>query len=373
MNDEDRSELVKKAQKDVEDYIANLKPKKYEDGWPEDKWEEEMEKHPIFMSKPLEEGEELPPMVEALQQLKYDPEFNSPIELAMSYKEDGNQNFKRKKYRWAVESYTNALDSKCEDKELNAVLYTNRAIAQFCIGSYRKALKDSTEAKALNPKHLKAFYRGALCCFELREYDNCICWCDEGLQVQSEYKELMDLRKKAEEQKTKVELLEKEAAAKALKEKLEVECINKAVRERGIRFEGKGLTAQSLEPVYPEADCSKVYLTSEGVLVWPVLLLYPEFGFSDYIQAFDEHACFYDHLVAMFSEHPPWDTNREYIPGNLQVYFTDSENALVPVDKMDTLKSVMCHKRFKLKSGTLSFFVTVSKSEFDKSYRSKNS
>lgn len=37
-----------------------------------------MEKHPFFMSKFPGEGEEMSPLVEGLQQLKYDPLENTP-------------------------------------------------------------------------------------------------------------------------------------------------------------------------------------------------------------------------------------------------------------------------------------------------------
>ena len=38
-----------------------------------------MEQHPFFMKKMPEEGEPLPPLLEAFQQLKYDPDENSPL------------------------------------------------------------------------------------------------------------------------------------------------------------------------------------------------------------------------------------------------------------------------------------------------------
>ena len=38
-------------------------------------------------------------MMQGLQDLKYSPDENTPEELAASYKEDGNFNFKCKKYR----------------------------------------------------------------------------------------------------------------------------------------------------------------------------------------------------------------------------------------------------------------------------------
>ena len=63
--------------------------------WTEENWEKEMEKHPLFMKD--SPTDEMPPLVEAMRQLKYDSECNTKVELAMSYKEDGNYNFKNKK------------------------------------------------------------------------------------------------------------------------------------------------------------------------------------------------------------------------------------------------------------------------------------
>lgn len=58
-------------------------------------------------------------------------------ELALSYKEDGNFNFKYKKYRMAIISYTEGLRTNCGDDKMEAQLYGNRAAAQFFLGNYR--------------------------------------------------------------------------------------------------------------------------------------------------------------------------------------------------------------------------------------------
>jgi len=50
---------------------------------------------------------------------------------AKAYKEDGNVEFQKKNYPLAIENYTVAVTCKCPDKELNAIVYTNRAAAQF--------------------------------------------------------------------------------------------------------------------------------------------------------------------------------------------------------------------------------------------------
>lgn len=53
---------------------------------------------------------------------------------AEAYKEDGNYEYKRKNFKEAVAAYTEGIKIKCDDTSLNAILYTNRATAQFCLG-----------------------------------------------------------------------------------------------------------------------------------------------------------------------------------------------------------------------------------------------
>lgn len=59
-------------------------------------------------------------------------------ELALTYKEDGNFNFKCKKYRLAIISYTEGLKQKCGDADLNAQLYNNRAASHYFLKNYRQ-------------------------------------------------------------------------------------------------------------------------------------------------------------------------------------------------------------------------------------------
>ncbi|KAL1479788.1 hypothetical protein MTO96_051592 [Rhipicephalus appendiculatus] len=138
MDDEARMRLLEQLQREEDEFIASLKPSKYKDGWKEETWEKEMEEHPLF-AKSLPDSGELPPLVEAMQQLKYDAELNGPEGLAEQYKDDGNNNFKLKKYRWAVTSYTEGLRQKCKSLELNAQLYCNRAAAHFRLKNYGSA------------------------------------------------------------------------------------------------------------------------------------------------------------------------------------------------------------------------------------------
>lgn len=61
-------------------------------------------------------------------------DFGFSTEQAQSLKNEGNEFFKEKKYEKAILCYTAALKKNCEDPEINMVLLTNRAAAQFHLG-----------------------------------------------------------------------------------------------------------------------------------------------------------------------------------------------------------------------------------------------
>jgi len=203
MSDSERSVLVKQMDDDLEEHFKKLEEKaklnegkRIEGGWSEEKWEEEMQQHPFFNSG-WQEGKELSPMMQGLQDLKYSPDENTPEELAVSYKEDGNFNFKCKKYRFAIASYTEGLKSKSSDIMVNVQLFTNRAASQYHISNFRSSLQDCERAVRLSPTHMKAILRGAQCCMSLKQYQNCQNWCDKGIKVEPKHVQLTQLRQEA--------------------------------------------------------------------------------------------------------------------------------------------------------------------------------
>merc|ERR1719300_383781 len=98
--DEELEEFMKGAEKKSERQL---------DAWTEDNWEEEMMKHPFFVNQEAVDKGEMSPVIQGLADLKYREEDNTPLELAESYREDGNFNFKCKKFRCATLSYTEGL------------------------------------------------------------------------------------------------------------------------------------------------------------------------------------------------------------------------------------------------------------------------
>lgn len=68
-------------------------------------------------------------LIDAMRALKYDEE-DSPEEKASQAKADGNRLFKYKRYREAVLAYSEGLNIRCADAQINGILLANRGAAQ---------------------------------------------------------------------------------------------------------------------------------------------------------------------------------------------------------------------------------------------------
>ncbi|CAN9500893.1 unnamed protein product [Ophioblennius macclurei] len=372
-------------------FMDRFKTERYKNGFNEDNWEQEFDKIPMFMKKaPDVIDPQSFPELACLQSIIHS-EDRPPEEQAESLKNEGNEFFKEKNYQKAVESYTAGLQKKCGDQELNVVLLTNRAAANFYLGNMRSALNDAAAAKKIKPDHLKALIRGAQCCIKLHNHSEAIRWCDDGLKVAPTDKKLRELRAEADKHKRAAERDARKAKSKEKKMLGEKEALLAAIKDRGIKL------FQSVNPRRPDSDSedeserssaeiaqlsldglsskeitgAQVFLDEQGALQWPVLFLYPEHQQSDFISAFSENSCFIDHLVVVFEELPPWDADRKYHPQNLQIYFEDEEKeTLYQIQPTMSLLEVLQHKRFFVKGGTPNFITLVNGSAFQKQFLS---
>ncbi|XP_071800347.1 tetratricopeptide repeat protein 4-like [Asterias amurensis] len=352
-------------------------------------WEEEMKKIPIFSSEmPEEPSSEDADLFAAFQAIKY-AEDDPPEELAGSHKDDGNQWFKKKKYKLAIKAYDEGLKLKFDDGNLRAVLYTNRAAANFHLGNHRSSLNDATKAIEHNPNHMKALVRGAECCMKLEKYKDATTWCDNALQIAADDKRVLEMRSTAvkhlkvmerDQRKRKAE--EKSAKAKSMK-------IVEAIKSRNIEFAQtpnesneentrspkiktqEQLIVDVVTATHPTG--AKIHLDESGRLSWPVTFLYPEHGQSDFIAAFHEDSRFSDHLKLMFDEGVPWDTMKVYKTLNLQVYFHYSEGkALVQINPESSLNEIIRDPRYLVAHHPL-FVVLPRASPFTSDYLKKYS
>ena len=81
----------------------------------------------------------------------------------------------------------------------------------------------------------------------------------------------------------------------------------------------------------PHPDGGRVQLAPDGVLVWPVVLLYPEYGQTDLIREFPENDSFIRHIGEVFREPAPWDLENKYTLQTIRVCLSPPAVAMVMV------------------------------------------
>ncbi|XP_013409657.1 tetratricopeptide repeat protein 4 [Lingula anatina] len=382
MNDETRNELIKKLDQDMDEYIEKMKKEsadKLARGETSDAElsVEELMQHPAFL-KEIDYSKPLSPELQGLISLRY--EDNDDIrDKAEAYKEDGNHNFKYKKYRFAVANYTEAIKCGCPDKNFNAILYANRAAAHFHLGNYRSAFNDCVISRKFKPDHMKAIVRGAHCCLNMKRFEDAMKWCDSGLLVEQTNAKLLEMRAEAEQKKKSQDRDKRKAEMKERKEAEKEQKLISAIKSRGVtiyRSSKKGdisLSLSDLESHHPAGV--KVNLDASGVLHWPVLFLYPEYGETDFLQSVSENSRLCDHIEHMFgsdTEPPSWDLEKKYTPARIQVYFEEKEKeCLHKVDTSDTLAGILKDKRYVVQAGTPSFILLAAESEFETHFLTK--
>lgn len=354
---EDIVKLAEKMDKELEDFISNLEKRSTNEAWPEDRWQEEMEKHPFFMTKIPEDGE-VPPLLQGLQELKYSPEENTPEDLAKAYKEDGNYQYKLKKYRMAILCYSEGIKQRSNDIELNGQLYNNRAAAHYFLGNYRSCYNDCKCAIRILPLYPKATNRLAHVCFKLGLYEECINNCDLLRKNEPENEEVLELKKTASKKKKEKDCKERKKNLHKKKAAVEKKKLLEAIKERNITLivdqgiiENEEELSMSSNPVAPI-----VHFDGER-LVWPVLLLYPEYETSDIIENFHEDHMFEEELTEIFSNHADWDVDHKYTLSTIHMYYENEERKIKLINLSSTLGAVLSRKDFRVENGMPSFLV----------------
>ena len=62
------------------------------------------------------------------------------VAIAEVYKNEGNDEYKKRNFNSAIHYYTEGIKVNCKDEELNAKLYSNRAAANSNLGKKLKSV-----------------------------------------------------------------------------------------------------------------------------------------------------------------------------------------------------------------------------------------
>ncbi|GLI68177.1 hypothetical protein VaNZ11_012517, partial [Volvox africanus] len=279
--------------------------------------------HPLFWDA-LPEDADQDPAFAALQALDEDL---TPEERAENYKTQGNNKLRlaqsdkadaaarRTILREAVQSYSNGLEVHATNPRLNSVLHANRAHVHLLLGNFRKAFEDSLAAKHLDPGNLKAIFRGARAALKLGLWEQCLFFCEEGRAVDPRSSEFDALAKEAisklEERRQQEERITAQAEAEAVPARM----LADVLLARGCKL---------TRPQVALGSRTKPTLNPDGSLTWPVLLMYPESGQQDMVEAFGEEDTFNEHLDIMFGPDAPqlqWDEAGNYTRDRIELYY----------------------------------------------------
>ncbi|KAG6840808.1 hypothetical protein C0991_004163 [Blastosporella zonata] len=315
---------------------------------------------PLFMkSMPADDTEDT--TLAALQSLVHD---GTPDEVALNFKEQGNEYFQGKRYREAMGFYTQGVDAKPADTVLLEALLCNRAACNLELKNYGSVLRDCSTALTINARSSKALYRSASALMALDRTEEALDCCDRCLAFDADNKGVLQLRERATKAKAEKEKREKEKAERLRKEQEAQRLMAIAFRERNLIVLPKA--DGSSNPYEPHFDPDD---PTGSTLVLPVFFLYPQHATSDVISEFVEDVPFAAHLEGMFPPQAPapdWDKRGEYINGQMVVYAMTHRKRLLKVGKKMTLRDVCRASKGKegekrdgleLKDGCLTFVV----------------
>lgn len=234
--------------------------------------------------------------------------------------------------------------------------------------NYRSALFDSEKALSFDPQHTKARVRAAKAAFEAGKYDTCIEHCQK-LQEKNSDKEIIELLNNAKKKKSMKERDERKKQRIVSKQADQKEELIKAIIQRGIKVskcdDEDDIDLSKLEPTLPGAQDSIVHIEN-GVLMWPVLLLYPEYQMTDFIKGCPETAPLISQLEQVFPA--PWDEDNKYKCNSINVYFEGYDKMPHIINPGNNLGDILVTKYFELKAGTPAFFVLPRGSQVERRF-----
>ncbi|KAL8742721.1 MAG: hypothetical protein Q9190_004845, partial [Brigantiaea leucoxantha] len=272
-------------------------------------------------------------LLEAIKALQYE---GTKAEIALGFKERGNEAIAEKRWKDAKEFYTKGiLALKQEPQEqpkdpisefqkeraIEEACYINRALCNLelharALENFRSCLSDTAHTLSLTPTNQKAHYRSALALLSLSRLPEAHDITTRGLTLtspsSSQHSSFKSLLSKITTAQSALALKQQQAAQRTLRLQQEHRTLLSALAARGIKQR-----ASSTDGVHkqPELEDAVIHLSPDPLnpaseLVFPLLFLYPLVAESDFVKKVSEREILGEVLKVVLPA--PWDEQGEY-------------------------------------------------------------
>ncbi len=319
-----------------------------------DEFMKTLNRMPLFMTEidetDGEGGENV--HLEALKSLAYDGE---PDEIATNFKNQGNDCFKSKDFKNAIEYYNKALDINCNIDSIDAACYGNRAACNLELKNYRRCINDCKECLKLEPKNIKAIYRTGKAFFKIDKINESIQILQYGLSIDEKNLAILKLLKEIGERKLKLDKLIADKKKREDDEKLRKEILINALKVRNI------INFKRIQNDYDDDEHNvpaKLRLEDpkdiESQLIFPTFILYPTVDQSDFINNFSELDTPLSYLNMCFEQQPKWFEDDEsysidFKISNLECYAVTTKGSLIKIGKKVIINKLFQNEKISIR------------------------
>lgn len=306
----------------------------------------ELNRLPFFMTE-LDEtdgdgGENT--TLEALKSLAYE---GDPDEIATNFKNQGNECYKAKQYKTAVDYYTKGLDVDCGVDSVTTPLYLNRAACNLELKNYRACIEDCKNVLLLDEKNIKACYRSGKAFFSVERYEEAKQILGYGLTIDPEnqsikdtYKEVVDKEQRILDAKLRKERAEEEKRMK------EIILVN-AIKLRHISIIKSSRPVELLENAKIRLEDEKDH---ESQLIFPAMVFYPTTDEFDYVAEISELSTPSEILEVVLDRPKEWfqDPKHEnFTLKGLQCFMETVPGGLVKIGKKAAINTALMSDKVK--------------------------
>lgn len=331
---ESRRYIPKPGEPDLPPQLSDMAQKSTQDIM------DEINRLPFFMNE-LDEsdgqgGENVG--LEALKSLAYDGE---PDEIATNFKNQGNDCFKTKQYKDAVEFYTKGLDMDCGVNEINVALYINRAACNLELKNYRRCIDDCKKALIIDENNVKACYRAGKAFFLVERYDEASQILQYGLTKDPENKPIKETLTALTKKVSLIEETKRKKEQAAYEKQLQETLLKNAIGLRRFQIIKSSRPAELLENATLRLEDPTDY---ESQLLFPAMVLYPTIDEFDFIAEISELSTASDILNVILDRPQTWfesPKHQNFTLKSLECFMETTSGGLVKLGKKAAINGAL--------------------------------